>query len=117
MEKKTERTVFWLADKELKNIGRKAKKLNLTRSEYIRKIIAEEQSICNPKIDYAKYYGELKKLGDDLNDELLRLNMFGDFDDKYCESLALKMIELTKEMSKEVTEKLETEVVNRRDFI
>ena len=36
MEKKTERIKFWLTDKELKQIDRKAGKLGMNRSEYIR---------------------------------------------------------------------------------
>ena len=40
MEKRTERIKFWLTDKELKQIDRKAKKLGMNRSEYIRYIIA-----------------------------------------------------------------------------
>ena len=40
MEKRTERIKFWLTDKELKQIDRKAKKLGMNRSEYIRYLIA-----------------------------------------------------------------------------
>ena len=36
MEKKKERIKFWLTDKELKQIDRKANKLGMNRSEYIR---------------------------------------------------------------------------------
>lgn len=35
MKKRTERIKFWLTDKELKQIDRKAKKLGMNRSEYI----------------------------------------------------------------------------------
>ena len=50
MEKKTERIKFWLTDKELKQIDRKAKKLGMNRSEYIRYLIANCKLVHTPSI-------------------------------------------------------------------
>ena len=64
MEKKTERIKFWLTDKELKQIDRKAKKLGMNRSEYIRYLIANCKLVHTPDIDYESYYNRLKFISD-----------------------------------------------------
>ena len=56
MEKKTERIKFWLTDKELTQIDRKARKLGMNRSEYIRYLIANCKLVHTPDIDYEDYY-------------------------------------------------------------
>lgn len=48
IEKRTERIKFWLTDKELKQIDRKAKRLGMNRSEYIRHIIANCKLVHTP---------------------------------------------------------------------
>ena len=60
MEKKTERIKFWLTEKELKQIDRKAGKLGMNRSEYIRYIIANCKLVHTPDIDYESYYPLLR---------------------------------------------------------
>lgn len=52
MEKRTERIKFWLTDKELKQIERKAKKAGMNRSEYIRNLIKNCPLVKTPDIDY-----------------------------------------------------------------
>ena len=64
MEKRTERIKFWLTDKELKQIDRKAKKLGMNRSEYIRYLIANCKLVHTPGIDYESYYNRLKFISD-----------------------------------------------------
>ena len=49
MEKKTERIKFWLTDKEMKQIDRKARKLGMNRSEYIRYLIANCIALTNQR--------------------------------------------------------------------
>lgn len=58
IEKRTERIKFWLTDKELKQIDRKARKLGMNRSEHIRHIIANCKLVHTPNIDYESYYAE-----------------------------------------------------------
>ena len=70
MEKKTQRIKFWLTDKELKQIDRKAKKLGMNRSEYIRCLIANCKLVHTPDIDYESYYNRLKDISDKINDHL-----------------------------------------------
>ena len=60
MEKRTERIKFWLTDKELKQIDRKAGKLGMNRSEYVRYLIANCKLVHTPDIDYESYYNRLK---------------------------------------------------------
>ena len=77
MEKKTERIKFWLTDKELKQIDRKARKLGMNRSEYIRYLIANCKLVHTPEIDYEDYYNRLKDISDKINDHLIFLNQTG----------------------------------------
>lgn len=81
MEKKTERIKFWLTDKELKQIDRKAKKLGMNRSEYIRYIIANCKLVHTPSIDYESYYDRLKLISDKINNHLIFLNQTGTLDE------------------------------------
>ena len=77
MEKKTERIKFWLTDKALKQIDRKAKKLGMNRSEYIRYLIANCKLVHTPDIDYESYYNRLKFISDEINTHLIFLNQTG----------------------------------------
>ena len=54
IEKRTERIKFWLTEKELKKIDRKARKLDMNRSEYIRRLIANCKLVYTPSIDYGE---------------------------------------------------------------
>ena len=67
IEKRTERIKFWLTDKELKQIDRKARKLGVNRSEYIRYLIANCKLVHTPGIDYESYYNRLKFISDKIN--------------------------------------------------
>lgn len=71
--KRTERIKFWLTDKELKQIDRKAKKLGMNRSEYIRYLIANCKLVHTPSIDYESYYNRLKLISDQINNHLIFL--------------------------------------------
>ena len=64
IEKRTERIKFWLTDKELKQIARKARKLGVNRSEYIRYLIANCKLVHTPGIYYESYYNRLKFISD-----------------------------------------------------
>ena len=81
MEKKTERIKFWLTDKELKQIDRKARKLGMNRSEYIRYLIANCKLVHTPDIDYEDYYNRLKSISDEINTHLIVLNQTGTLDE------------------------------------
>ena len=70
MENRTERIKFWLTNKELKQIDRKAKKLGMNRSEYIRYLIANCKLVHTPDIDYEDYYNRLKFISDKINNHL-----------------------------------------------
>ena len=66
MEKRTQRIKFWLTDKELKQIDRKARKLGMNRSEYIRYLIANCKLVHTPGTDYESYYNRLKSISDEI---------------------------------------------------
>ena len=81
MEKRTERIKFWLTDKELKQIDRKARKLGMNRSEYIRYLIANCALVQTANIDYESHYNRLKRISDEINHHLIVLNQIGTFDE------------------------------------
>lgn len=110
MEKRTERIKFWLTDKELKQIERKAKKAGMNRSEYIRDLIKNCPLVKTPDIDYEKWYLEFKTLGDEFNRYLKGFNQTGIFNEKKADEVCFKIINLEKQLSAELTGKLEFEI-------
>ncbi len=110
MEKKTERIKFWLTDKELKQIDRKARKLGMNRSEYIRCLIANCKLVRTPSIDYESYYNRLKDISDKINDHLIFLNQTGTLDEPQFHKLCKDAVETAKQLSDELTEKLDIEI-------
>ena len=100
MEKRTQRIKFWLTDKELKQIDRKAKKLGMNRSEYIRYLIANCKLVHTPDIDYESYYNRLKIISDKINNHLIFLNQTGTLDEpefhKLCEDAVETASRITK---------------------
>ena len=110
MEKKTERIKFWLTDKELKQIDRKAKKLGMNRSEYIRYLIANCKLVHTPDIDYESYYNRLKIISDKINNHLIFLNQTGTLDEQQFHTLCEEAVETSKRLSNELTEKLDIEI-------
>ena len=110
MEKKTERIKFWLTDKELKQIDRKARKLGMNRSEYIRYLIANCKLVHTPDIDYEDYYNRLKFISDKINNHLIFLNQTGTLDEPQFHKLCEESVETAKRLSNELTEKLDVEI-------
>mgnify|MGYP004659778811 FL=1 len=110
MEKRTERIKFWLTDKELKQIDRKAGKLGMNRSEYIRYLIANCALVHTPNIDYESYYNRLKRISDEINHHLIVLNQIGTLDEPRFNHLCEDAVKTAKELSDELTEKLDIEI-------
>ena len=114
-EKRTERIKFWLIDKELKQIDRKAKKLGMNRSEYIRHIIANCKLVHTPSIDYESYYKRLKYISDEINHHLIVLNQIGTLDEQRFSHLCENAVKTAKELSAELTEKLDVEIEKSKE--
>ncbi|CBK95939.1 Ribbon-helix-helix protein, copG family [[Eubacterium] siraeum 70/3] len=110
IEKRTERIKFWLTDKELKQIDRKAKRLGMNRSEYIRHLIANCKLVHTPNIDYESYYKRLKYISDEINHHLIVLNQIGTLDEPRFNHLCEDAVKTAKELSDELTEKLDIEI-------
>ena len=110
MQKRTERIKFWLNDKDLKQIERKAEKAGMNRSAYIRYLIKNCPLVKTPDIDYEKWYGEFKELGDEFNRYLKAFNQTGIFNEKKADEVCFKILDLEKKLSAELTEKLEFEI-------
>ena len=110
MEKKTERIKFWLTDKELKQIDRKARKLGVNRSEYIRYLIANCKLVHTPSIDYESYYNRLKSISDKINTHLIFFNQTSTLDEPQFHKLCEEAVETAKQLSNELTEKLDIEI-------
>ena len=115
MEKKTERIKFWLTDKELKQIDRKANKLGMNRSEYIRYLIANCKLVHTPEIDYGSYYNRLKFISDKINNHLIFLNQTGTLDEPQFHLLCEEADETATQLSNELTEKLDIEIEKSRE--
>ena len=115
MEKKTERIKFWLTEKELKPIDRKANKLGMNRSEYIRYLIANCKLVHTPEIDYGSYYNRLKFISDKINNHLIFLNQTGTLDEPQFHTLCEEAVETAKQLSDELTEKLDIEIKKSKE--
>lgn len=115
MEKKTERIKFWLTDKELKQIDRKAKKLGMNRSEYIRYLIANCKLVHTPDIDYESYCNQFKFISDKINNHLIFLNQTSTLDEPQFYKLCEEAVETAKQLSDELTEKLDIEIERSRE--
>ena len=116
IEKRTERIKFWLTDKELKQIDRKAKRLGMNRSEYIRHIIANCKLVHTPSIDYESYYNRLKCISDEINHHLIVLNQIGTLDEPRFNNLCEDAVKTAKELSDELTEKLDIEIEKSKEM-
>ena len=77
MEKKERRINYWLSDKDLDLIDRRAKEATLSRSEYIRKLLREAVILPTPNVDYPAYASEFKRFGDILNSYARSCNQTG----------------------------------------
>ena len=77
MQKKERRINYWLSDKDLDLIDRRAKEAELSRSEYIRKLLREAVILPTPDVDYPAYASEFKRLGDILNSYAKSCNQTG----------------------------------------
>lgn len=115
IEKRTERIKFWLTDKELKQIDRKAGKLGMNRSEYIRYLIANCELVHTPNIDYADYYIRLKCISDEINHHLIVLYQIGTLDEPRFNHLCDDAVKTAKELSDVLTEKLDIEIEKSKE--
>ncbi len=115
MEKRTERIKFWLTDKELKQIDRKARKLGMNRSEYIRYLIANCKLVHTPSIDYEGYYNRLKRISEEINHHLIVLNQIGILDEQRFSRLCENAVKTAKKLSNELTEKLDIEIEKSKE--
>lgn len=115
IEKRTERIKFWLTDKELKQIDRKAGKLGMNRSEYIRYLIANCKLVHTPNIDYEGYYNRLKCISDEINHHLIVLNQIGTLDEQRFSHLCKDAVKTAKELSDVLTEELDIEIEKSKE--
>ena len=77
MEKRERRINYWLSEKDLDLIDRRAKEAKLSRSEFIRRLLREAEVIPTPDVDYLWYASEFKRLGDILNSYSKSCNQTG----------------------------------------
>ena len=90
---RNERIKFWLNDEELTTLDKQAREAGLSRSAYIRKMINETEVIPAPDIDYGLYSSEFRRLGNNLNLRLKRMNTTGEID---CDEIDRILIEIKK---------------------
>ena len=90
---RTKRINFWLGDKYLAKLDRQAEKAKLSRSDYIRKLIAEAQVLPTPDVDYIAYAEEFKRLGRIFNDYVKEYKATGYLDQGGSEAVWKKIEE------------------------
>ena len=102
---RTHRINFWLGDKDLAALDRKAKEEGLSRSDMIRKLVLEAKVIPFPDVDYAAYAKEFKQLGSILNDIVKEYNTTGVLDEEAAEAVLTKINEGAVRLRDELIEK------------
>ena len=105
--KRTERINFWLGDKDLAEIDRRAKEQKCSRSELIRRIIQDMNVLPTPDVDYGYYESEFCRLGNALNDIVRDLNTTGILDKEALEDVWREIEDLSKWLLNELIEKTE----------
>ena len=91
---KKERIKFWLNDKELSILDKKAKKAGLSRSAFIRKVIDRANLIPAADIDYKRYEDVFRGLNNDLESQVKKITMTGEIN---YEKINTIMTEIKKE--------------------
>ena len=87
----------------------------MNRSEYIRYLIANCRLVHTPSIDYESYYNRLKCISDEINHYLIVLNQFGTLDEPRFNYLCEDAVKTAKELSGELTEKLDIEIEKSKE--
>ena len=103
--KRSERINFWLGDKDLAEIDRRAKEQRCSRSELIRRIIQDMNVLPAPDVDYGYYEDEFRRLGTDLNDIVRDFNTTGILDKDALEDVWGKIEDLSERLLNELIEK------------
>lgn len=102
---RTKRIKFWLDDKELALIDKKAKKDGLSRSEFLRKMINEAEVIPATDIDYTFYKEEYRRLGKILNAYVKEVNTTGELNFEAVDHVVSEIRTLSEKMLTEMREK------------
>ena len=102
---RTHRINFWLGDKDLAKLDRKAKEEGLSRSDMIRKLVLETEVIPFPDIDCAAYAKEFRQLGNILNGIVKEYNTTGLLDEEATEAVLAKINERAAHLRDELIEK------------
>ena len=112
---RTHRINFWLGDKDLTKLDRKAKKEGLSRSDMIRKLVLETEVIPFPDIDCAAYANEFRQLGNILNGIVKEYNTTGLLDEEATEAVLAKINERAAHLRDELIEKIVDLEVKRHE--
>lgn len=103
--KRSNRINFWLGDKDLAQIGRKAKAAGICRSEFIRKLIRKAKIIPAPDVDFSAYAEKFKHLGYVLNEILKEYNAVGVLNNKAANIVWEEIISLAEQLRSELIDK------------
>jgi len=105
--KRSERINFWLSDKDLAEIDRRAKEQKCSRSELIRRIIQDMNVLPAPDVDYGYYEDEFRRLGNTLNDIVRDFNTIGILDRDVLEDVWREIEYLSERLLNELIQKTE----------
>lgn len=113
--KRNNRINFWLSENDFAELSRQAAEAGLSRSDFIRKRIAEAGILPTPDVDYNAYSAEFKRLGNTLNDYTAEYNATGFLDAEGVETVWSEIKALTERLRDELiakTEKLKVKKLN-----
>lgn len=109
---KNERINYWLGADDMIKLDGQSADAGMSRSDYIRKLIAEAEVLPTPQVDYLAYAEEFRRLGQQFNEYVKEFNETGDFNLRGAEKVWLQIHETAERLRLELmnkTVKLEVE--------
>lgn len=91
---------LWLSDEEIARLTRNANRVKMTKSAYIRNLIKGYEPQEVPPLEYYRVLGDLRRIGNNLNQIAQRANLHGGIDrDGYQENHA-RILNLADELAR-----------------
>ena len=109
---KNKRINYCLGADDMIKLDGKSVEAGLSRSDYLRKLIAEAEVLPTPQVDYLAYADEFRRLGQEFNEYVKEFNETGDFNLHGAEKVWLQIHETAERLRLELmnkTVKLEVE--------
>ncbi|MBR4910082.1 MAG: hypothetical protein IKZ47_02010 [Clostridia bacterium] len=109
---KNKRINYWLGADDMIKLDGQSQAAEMSRSDYIRKLIAEAEVLPTPQVDYLAYADEFRRLGQQFNEYVKEFNETGNFNLHGADKVWLLIYETAERLRLELmnkTVKLEVE--------